>query len=97
MVTEEYTIHIPHLPLIPICPIEHPSSTRHGAGLVRVRFDSNPALILDTQKVIHNLESFIPRGIIHTRNVDELFILALGMVSEEGEGLVRRRMEGRRV
>lgn len=86
MVLEEHAEQIPHLPLIPIRAMEHGHRTRHRIRLVRIRLDPNAPRILDTQQMIHHLETFLPLGEIDPADVHERLELALRVVAQEGEG-----------
>lgn len=86
MVLEEHPKQIPHLPLMPIRPMEHRHGAGHSVGLVRIRLHPDPPRMLHTQQMIHDLKPFLALRVVRTADVHESLELALRVVAQKGEG-----------
>jgi len=77
MVFEKDTEKIPSFSLIPICSSEQGRSTGDIVCLPRIRLDSNPPRVFNTQHMIDYFESLVPLRKVNPTNVDDTLELTL--------------------
>lgn len=82
---EEDTVHIPDLAFVPVGAVEQADDGGDGGDLVGVGLDTDAGLVGVGEKVVDDLEPAGLCGEVDCGDVDDLAVLALGVVPEEGE------------
>lgn len=91
MTREEHAKHIPSLSLVPVCTTEDRYTAWDCVGLGSVGLNPNSACVLDTQKVVHDLEALFSLRKIDGCDVHGTLELALRMIPQERQDRNDRR------
>lgn len=82
--SEEHTIHIIHLTLVPQRTLIQARHTGYGGRLVRVGLDADPRVVADTEQVVDDFEAVVLRREVNGGDVGDLGVFGRGVVFQEG-------------
>ena len=83
MASEENTIQIVDLTLVPVGAIEEAGDARNGGSLVGVGLDADSGVVSDGEKVVDDLETVLAGGVVGGCNSADLGELSGSVIFRE--------------